>query len=56
MSESQKENALRKVLEERPDSKDDFLFLFQCLHDMETFLSSCADEQGLKVNAMFVSS
>ncbi|XP_077081869.1 uncharacterized protein LOC143735597 [Siphateles boraxobius] len=56
MSASQQKNALRKVLEELPDAKDDFLFLFQCLDDMETFLSSCADEQGLKVNAMFVCS
>ncbi|CAM4697844.1 unnamed protein product [Leuciscus chuanchicus] len=32
------------------------LFCGKCLDDMETFLSSCADEQGLKVNAMFVCS
>ncbi|CAM4501706.1 unnamed protein product [Leuciscus chuanchicus] len=32
------------------------LFCRKCLDDMETFLSSCADEQGLKVNAMFVCS
>ena len=56
MSGSQQKNALRKVQEEFPDAKDDFLFVFQCLDDMETFLSSCADEQGLKVNAMFVCS
>jgi len=56
MSRNQHTNALRTVLEELPDAKEDFLFLFQRLDDMETFLSSCADEQGLKVNAMSVCS
>ncbi|KAK7175568.1 hypothetical protein R3I93_002479 [Phoxinus phoxinus] len=51
MNGDQQQNALRKVLE---GAKDDFLFIFQCLDDMETLLSYCADEQGLKVNAMFV--
>lgn len=49
------QNALRKVLGgESSEEKDDFLFIFQWQEDMETFLSHCADEQGLKVNAMFL--
>ncbi len=39
---------------EFPEAKEDFLFIFHSQDDMETFLSYCVDEQGLKVNAMFL--
>ncbi|XP_051569132.1 structural maintenance of chromosomes protein 5-like [Myxocyprinus asiaticus] len=55
MNSDEQQNALRKVLGgEFSNAKDDFLFIFQCQEDMETFLSYCVDEQGLKVNAMFL--
>ncbi|XP_051950618.1 uncharacterized protein LOC127621163 isoform X1 [Xyrauchen texanus] len=54
MNRDEQQNALRKVLGgEFSNTKDEFLFIFQCQEDMEVFLSYCVDEQGLKVNAMF---
>ncbi|XP_051991539.1 structural maintenance of chromosomes protein 5-like [Xyrauchen texanus] len=54
MNRDEQQNALRKVLGgEFSNTKDEFLFIFQCQEYMEVFLSYCVDEQGLKVNAMF---
>lgn len=56
MNSEDQQNALRKAQgSEFPEAKDAFLFVFQSQCDMETFLSYCVDEQGLKVNAMFLS-
>lgn len=45
------QNDIRKVLGDNfSEVKDDFLFIFQCQEDVETFLSYCADEQCPKVN------
>ncbi len=55
MNSEDQQNALRKALgSEFSEAKDYFLFIFQSQDDMETFLSYCVDEQGLKVNAMFL--
>ncbi|KAK9977269.1 hypothetical protein ABG768_019090 [Culter alburnus] len=54
MNHDDQQNALRKVQEgASSEAKDDFLFIFQLQEDMETFLSHCADKEGLSVNAMF---
>lgn len=54
MNHDDQQNALRKVQEgASSEAKDDFLFIFQLQEDMETFLSHCADKEGLCVNAMF---
>lgn len=37
-----------------PEAKDPFLFVFQLREDMEVFLDACADQQGLRVNCMFL--
>ncbi|XP_050951089.1 structural maintenance of chromosomes protein 5-like [Labeo rohita] len=56
MNSEDQQNALRKAQgSEFPEAKDAFLFVFQSQCDMETFFSYCVDEQGLKVNAMFLS-
>ncbi|XP_039464247.1 uncharacterized protein LOC120437762 [Oreochromis aureus] len=39
--------------EEDTGARDLFLFVFQFAEDMELFLKACADEQGLRVSAMF---
>lgn len=54
MNKVDQQNTLSKVLRGQFSKvKDEFLFMFQSRNDMETFLSFCVDEHGLKVNTMF---
>ncbi|XP_057204871.1 uncharacterized protein LOC130563408 [Triplophysa rosa] len=54
MNRGDQQNAIKNLLGGQfSEAKDAFLFIFHYQEDMETFLSYCVDDQGLKVNAMF---
>ncbi|KAF4098015.1 hypothetical protein G5714_022023 [Onychostoma macrolepis] len=38
---------------ESDEARDVFLFIFEYPEELDTFISNCLDEQGLKVHAMF---
>ena len=56
LNEEDQMEALRVLREEDPadDARDPFMFTFQGREDMEVFLKANIDQQGLKVNAMFI--
>ncbi|XP_066523048.1 uncharacterized protein [Hoplias malabaricus] len=55
MNEEDRMKALDEVMYgDDPEAKEPFLFIFEYRDDMELFLKACVDEQGLRVNAMFV--
>lgn len=54
LNQGDQQRVLRDMSEEEDTgARDLFLFVFQFAEDMELFLKACADEQGLRVSAMF---
>ncbi|KAM8854009.1 uncharacterized protein ACB058_010338 [Synchiropus picturatus] len=53
MTEQEQEDAVRRLLEDNgddTDARDPFMFVFDDMDDMETFMNECRDQRDLRVN------